>query len=278
MSSSKSYARSLGPLSVGNVVSAAIRIYRDRFLVYYKLAFIAYLWLFIPIYGWAKFLAISGLISRLAYQEVIEAPETVTQARRQINARLWNFLITSILVGLIMLLLMIAFGIILIIGGGIIGFLLGNLPFNSDIIGVILGFVGIILWSLFYTWLYSRMLLAEVPIAVENFADPTQSIDRSWQLTKGLIGRIMLIFFIALLISIPISAVIQVISVILQAISAILVETDLPIFNLINFILLFLISIGGGAFLMPFWQAIKAVIYYDLRTRQEGIDLELGKS
>jgi hypothetical protein len=34
-----------------------------------------------------------------------------------------------------------------------------------------------------------------------------------------------------------------------------------------------LISTIGDLFVMPFWQVIKAIIYYDLRNRQEGNDL-----
>jgi hypothetical protein len=33
-----------------------------------------------------------------------------------------------------------------------------------------------------------------------------------------------------------------------------------------------------GALLIPFWQSIKAVIYYDLLTRKEGLGLELRET
>ena len=64
------------PLTVGNVVSAGLRIYRDRFLEYFRIAFIGYLWILVPIYGWAKFAAMNGLIARLTFGEVTEKPET----------------------------------------------------------------------------------------------------------------------------------------------------------------------------------------------------------
>jgi hypothetical protein len=35
------------------------------------------------------------------------------------------------------------------------------------------------------------------------------------------------------------------------------------------------ISLIGGVLVLPFWQSIKAVMYYDLRSRREGIDLQL---
>jgi hypothetical protein len=35
------------------------------------------------------------------------------------------------------------------------------------------------------------------------------------------------------------------------------------------------ISLLGGMFVMPFWQSMKAVLYYDLRSRHEGLGLQL---
>jgi hypothetical protein len=89
------------PLSVGNVVSASLRIYPDHFKSYFGLALVAYLWLLVPIYGWAKYSAISALISRLAFGEVREKPETVSDARREVNPRMWSFFGAGILTFLI---------------------------------------------------------------------------------------------------------------------------------------------------------------------------------
>ena len=38
------------------------------------------------------------------------------------------------------------------------------------------------------------------------------------------------------------------------------------------------VGLAGGALLLPFWQAIKAVIYYDLRVRREGFGIELEEN
>jgi len=35
------------------------------------------------------------------------------------------------------------------------------------------------------------------------------------------------------------------------------------------------LSFGFGALVLPFWQAIKAIIYYDLRSRKEGLGLQM---
>ena len=151
----------MNSLSVGDVISAGLRIYRDNFKKYFQLAFLGYLWIFMPIfilgivggaieaisgqeiatgilvllivvtivfliYGCAKYYAITGLISRLAYQEVAEQSETVKDAKRHIKPLMWNFLIAGILVSLILFGALIVYLIIVGIIGGIIGSIFGQ--------------------------------------------------------------------------------------------------------------------------------------------------------
>ena len=248
--------QSPGPLSVGNIINAAARIYRDRFVVYYRLGLLAYCWLIVPIYGWAKFMAISGLLSRLAYGEVSGQPESVRDARRHINPRLWTFFGTAFLIGLIFL-------------GWYISFL-----FIFGIFGILALMIFIV--SLF--WLNSRLYLADLAIAVENQSSSTKAINRSWQLTKQFIGRIILITFIAFLIAIPVSLVLQLIDSLIRLLLMAVFTPDSTIFGLIYLPLSLILSFSFSAFLVPFWQAIKAVLYYDLRTRKEGIDIQLRDS
>jgi glucan phosphoethanolaminetransferase (alkaline phosphatase superfamily) len=93
--------------------------------------------------------------------------------------------------------------------------------------------------------------------------DSTAAITRSWTLTQGSVLRLQMIYFVAFLITIPLSLVVN------------LVVAFLPQDNPITFLISLALSILMGALLIPFWQAIKAVIYYDLRTQKEGIDLEI---
>ncbi|MFM7580477.1 MAG: hypothetical protein ACKO5Q_26540, partial [Microcystaceae cyanobacterium] len=76
-------------LSVGNVISAGIRIYRDHFQLYFLEILKGYLWALIPVYGWAKFMAIQGMISRLGFYEITEKPESLPEARLRVKPRLW---------------------------------------------------------------------------------------------------------------------------------------------------------------------------------------------
>ena len=115
-------------------------------------------------------------------------------------------------------------------------------------------------------------------MTVANNADSAGSIGRSWSLTKGSVFRIQLIVFIAFLITIPVSGAIQIATTILQVIAAAVADSNASFLAPILMIFVFALAIGSGALLVPFWQAIKAVIYYDLRVRKEGFGISLEKN
>jgi len=248
-------------LSVGNVVSAGLRIYRDNFKVYYLEALKSYLWVFVPVYGWAKFAAIQAIISRLAFFEVRETPESLADARRQVMPKMWILLVTGILIGLIFFAGLIVFGIILALFG--VGFA-ANIESNG-----LVSLVFVLLMVLFFffmifasIWLISRIAFAELAIAIDGIREATKAIGRSWTITQGFVAKIQIIFFIAFLLTIPFSIVSNLGSLLFQS-----AEWG-AVINLF-------LTIPLGALLVPFWQSIKAVIYYDLLTRKEGLGLEL---
>jgi len=260
-----------GPLSVGNVVSASLRIYRDHFKSYFGLAFVAYLWLLVPIYGWAKYSAIAALISRLAFGEVREKPETVSDARREVNPRMWSFLWAGILTFLIFLGVYLAGTIAMAILAGGAAAIFGQ---NYVIIGAFV-VVAVIALLIIYIRIISRLLIVELPLAIENNIGATSAIGRSWQLTKGSVGRIQWIVFVAILISLPLTIVATIFSAIVQGILAGFLDPKSGQFFLVANLLSLPMSFGSGALVTPFWQAIKAVIYYDLRSRKEGLGLQM---
>lgn len=263
----------MNPLSVGNVVSAGLRIYRDNFKKYLKLAFFGYLWIFIPIYGWAKYSAMMGLLSRLAYGEVAEQPEAVKDARRYIKPKMWDFFIAGLIVALIIFGTIIPFSIILGIIIAVVGGILGD---TGAVVSVILAILGILLLIFGFIWLISRLFLVELPLAIEENITATSTISRSWDLTKGYVGRIQLIVFIAFLISLPIVIVTNIVSIVLQGIITFGAE-NVPGLAFISVLVSFAVAIASGALMIPFWQSIKAVIYHDLRVRREGIGINLRK-
>ncbi len=267
------------PLTVGNVVSTGLRIYRDRFFDYFKLAFIGYLWVLVPIYGWAKYSAMTGLISRLAFGEVAEKPESIRDAQRFVKPKMWSFFGAGILVSLIFFFAMIILGVVFGIAIAIFGTAVGqNFGAVSILLGIVLIFAGLLFFLFALTWLISRLLMVEVPLAVEENVNAINAISRSWQLTKGSIFRLQLIIFIGFLISLPITIVIQISSTIIQIILGFILSSNSELFSSLLVLLTIVISLAGGAFFTPFWQSIKAVIYYDLRVRREGLGLNLEKN
>lgn len=267
------------PLSVGNVVSAGIRLYRAHLKDYYFLSLKAYLWLLVPVYGWAKFYALTSLISRLAFGDLVDQPESISSGQRFVNSRLWQFLLTMLLMFLITIGIGIGAAIVFGILGILFGLILGgtgqqNNPASYLIFGLIAFVVGIVA-IVVILWVTTRFYLVNVPLAIEENVDGTSTISRSWELSEGHVWRILLISFVSVLITIPVQIVVQIISSVLQAAFTPLIQDGSFVYLLLYLILVFALSFTSGALIVPFLHTTKAVIYYDLRSRREGLGLKL---
>ena len=278
MSQNFSSTSPLQPLSIGNVVSAGLRLYRSHLKSYFGLALKASLWVLIPVYGWAKFYAVSALIARLAFGELVNQPESVAAGSHHVNSKLWQFLVAALLIVLIGVSVWAGFFIVslIFIGGfaGLVGAISGEntvLVLLATLIGLVVT-VGFILGVL---WLLSRLFIFELPLAIEDNVDAAATLSRSWELTKGHFWRILAISLVALLITLPLQIAIQVVSSIMQLVLAnSILEDDSGVSLLLALLFLGLLLLSN-AVVLPFWQAIKAVVYYDLRTRREGLGLKL---
>jgi hypothetical protein len=290
----------IGPLSVGNVVSTGLRLYRSHLKPYFSVALFATLWIVLPFvliiplvflffsqilgfsslwliiplwlvifcYCYSQYLTNSALISRLSFGELIDKPETVNTGRGQLNSRNWSFLFQSILVGLLLLAFYIICGIVALIVTAILGVVLSLInPTFGTIISVILA-VCIVLLGL--SWFYSRLWLAEVVLAVEEESQVIPSIGRSWELTQTSAFRIQGVFLVTFLVTLPI----VLITSYLPQIPLIYIEQGSATYWTL-YIISLVLSFAGGAVIMPFWQAIKAVVYYDVCSRREGLGLQL---
>ncbi len=266
-SSSSDLGGSLPPLSVGNVVSTGFRLYKTHFKNHFKLSLIAHLWLFVPFFGWAKYAAAHGLLSRLIFAELINQPETISDARLKIDPRKWSFLSVGFQVGVRVVLVYLGLIVVLGIVGVALSAVLGGVaPIAIGSLVVI----GICLLILAITWFYSRLVISEVPLAVEEGMNSSQSIDRSWSLTESAVFRIQGVVLVAFVITLPLIFFSNYVLLLFM----IPLEQGSTLYQTLNLIQT-IISLFGAAIIMPFWQAIKAVLYYDLRTRREGLDLSL---
>ncbi len=269
---------SLGPLNIGNVVTTGFSLFKSGFNRYFKLSATAYLWVLVPVYGWAKFYMHHGLIGRLAFGQLMNQPETVEEARAVVQRRLWSFLLAAILVGLAVMGVYVAFILLLGMGGMVLAIIFGALIPSGGFLGTALGVLGVILgvalvlvFFFALAWLPGRFFLTDMEIAMAGQSgDATVAMGRSWRLTQAAVLRVMVIVFLAWLMTIPPSIVVNLVS---QLASESLVQgsTLRSLIEAIASVLGILISMVT----MPFWQCIKAATYYDLRARKEGLDLQL---
>ena len=300
MSMNPSPRQPIESLSVGNVVSTGLRLYRSHLKPYFSVAVFATLWIVLPfllivplvflfvtqtlslsalwliiplwlvlfLYCFSQYLTNSALIARLGFGDLIDKPETVNAGRSQLNRRNWSFLFQGIVIGLLLFAFYMICGIISVIIAGILGVALSLInPVFGTIISII---ITIFIVLLGMTWFYSRLWLAEVILAVEEGSKVMPTIGRSWELTQTAAFRIQGIFLVTFLVTLPIVLITSYLP-------------QIPLFYLEQgsatywtlYIISLILSFAGGAVMMPFWQAIKAVVYYDVRSRREGLGLQL---
>ena len=276
------------PLTIGNIITVGLQLYRSHLKLYLKLSLIAHLWLLIPIYGWAKFFATSALISRLAFSNLIPERESFNAAKTHTYRKLWSFLIVGILVILIPLLFsfigVILFSIIFGLIYGIVHVVSGlslpappnsNNPFADPVSAAIFLPLGVLIY-LSPLWFYSRLFITDLTLGIETNNNPFKGIKQSWKLTKGYRIRLVAIILISFSITFPVLLIIwQGLSRILSLLSYNFLRLYVAEQSIRLTLILIILSLLTGIVIMPFWQAIKAVTYYDLRCRRESLDLKI---
>ncbi len=310
----KNTADPVGTLSIGNVVTTGTILYKSNFKRYFQVSLRATAWVLaiviatiglgsignisksvlvnLPLsLGWiaatlyflAKYMTDRAVICRLAYQELIDAPETVAVATQHLLPQTWGFLRLSCLVGLYLSLVAIISSIALSIAlFAVVGAIMYGLkvttpdPFTSICIGILT--LGIfLLWILVLMRYYAYWFVAELPLAIESTTSANFSIRRSRQLNMTATRRVILIITIAFMLILPINILASVPSFVGQVMSNPIISIDRSTQFTGGILVLvgILLSILSELFVMPFWQTLKAIIYYDLRNRQEGGDLIL---
>jgi hypothetical protein len=321
-------SQSIRPLSVGNVVSASIRLLRSHLSQFAGISLKAVGWMAIPwipiflafivfatamvtfsttggnsnpggliafgvlmipvflvllIFCSAKAIANEVLISRLAFQDLISQPESTAAAWQQIRKRTWHFWFARFMVAVIVGAVSFAFSLLQNILTAIPQAMVGSSSSGSSA-AMLVGLIALVIVLASYAaqlWFQARLFVPELPIAMEENVTGDQSIVRAWELSKGHAVRIALVIFVAGLITLPLFVIAFVPFIVtLLASAASVAGRGMPDPAVLGTIFA---SLGLGLFLtlvfsiftMPFWQTIKAVIYYDLRSRREGMGLEL---
>ena len=135
------------------------------------------------------------------------------------------------------------------------------------IVIVIITIPGFILLLIPGIWLTIKLCMA-FPAVIFERAGPFRSIGRSWKLTKNnwwrVFGTLVVVFLIAMVVNFALAAVLGIVAAGSDSIS----EVAYAVLNTIITLLTYMLT-------YPLWAAVMTVIYYDLRVRNEGFDLQL---
>ncbi|NES69778.1 MAG: hypothetical protein F6K24_33470, partial [Okeania sp. SIO2D1] len=290
-------------------------------------------WLLLFAFCTAKSIINSAIIGRLVFRLLANQPETVRKVRRNLAPKIRSFFWAFFLLFLIVIGIYIGFPVAVVIISFIILIpvsviaAIANIELNIQpdmmqnnivviIISGLIGIAFIVIWYYLIIRLLTRFFILDMPLAVEENMTATKSLGRSWELTKGYVGRIFVILLVAILVALPIGMILDIISDIFSKILILKTPSfDLSLNSLFGiflegimfvwpfsitialpfgiigimlenglsnpkYLLAFLVQIYAifsltNILLLPFWQTIKAVIYYELLTRREGIDLQL---
>lgn len=131
------------------------------------------------------------------------------------------------------------------------------------ILSTIMSFFGFLMLIIPGFIVIAGLALSNAALVIESPVGPTEAMRRSWFLTKGARWKVLVTLFVGfVLIAIP-AFTVGVLSAIVGALGS------WPIW--ISPVLI----LGFSIFMYPFLYAVVVVLYYDLRVRKEGFDLEL---
>lgn len=128
----------------------------------------------------------------------------------------------------------------------------------------VIGFVALIIPGI---WLATKLSMT-FPAVVFERKGPFGAIGRSWSLTGGnfwrTLGTLVVVFLIAFVLQLVLGGVVGGILGASDSTSELTVAIVLTLVNLITLALTY-----------PLWAAVTTVLYYDMRVRNEGFDLQL---
>ena len=279
-------------LTVGNIITVGVNLYRSNFKNYLWLSLIAHLWLLIPLYGWGKYLETASDMSYLSFKQLLE-----TRQRDFFNKVTSPFLwlrylltfvlitITCIIFSLIILILFIIIITFLIVGlTALFNLQSTNISTYPSLgIGFLLLYIVIIvtfylcfLFSLMYP--YSRLFLTDLILITNKNNKVFQPLTRSYQLTKCLNFKMLTIFLLCFGITVPLINIsfitLGILAGIIIGILQGLLTTEFdPGVTGTTYLVLW--SFFINIVTLPFWQSVKAAAYYKALREIEAFDLRL---
>lgn len=254
----------LRPLSIAEILDRAIRLYRSHFVLLLSIPLVV----MVPMIGlqvavqfiwhttrlialfqnaFIQILVSSALVVAIS-QAYLAQPPTLGEAYRVAGSRYWSVWGGSLLMGLA-------------IGAPIFIVVLAAAAFTRSQ-GIWLVILLVLPWAAFFGTRWNLML----PSIVLEKLGPQAGLGRSWTLTDGWFWKVFGTSFLAgILISL------------LTTLPQLLIVYGLNLFlsNLdIGALVQIILSQGSLILTLPISVGVTVVLYYDLRVRREGFDLE----
>lgn len=260
--------------TVSNTITIAVAIYKQNWKKFLKLSLAAHLWLLVPIYGWARYFAIAAWLSKLSLDELTTQFNSMNQKHYLKIGSLFLFFITALIVLFLTL---------------VVGYLLTTLLFTlvSVLLQIFLDYPildtlsnilnrqeGIAFWLLawsiilFFSFisavLYTRLFVTDLSFSAQPTFKIFSLIRQSFVQTKKdklKVFKIILMSFV-LSFSLYLSGYLF-----WYIIAFILYKLNFHTWQYYDYAIIFLFLIMlviTHCLIMPFWQSIKAVTFYQL--------------
>lgn len=187
----------------------------------------------------------------------------VGDAVRRVMPRFGTLLLCGLLVGLVLLLAFLPALAAFTSAGVMMGLSGGAGDPGKMLVGAGLGLAGLVAMVL-PLWVASGTSLASIALVLERRDSASDSVARSWQLSRGGRGRIMLVFFLLMLILL---LAFMGVGVVLGLFGAPDAAGNSP-----------LVTLGTGLLtfaLTPLFYCVLTLVYYDRRIRTEAFDLDV---
>ena len=266
-------APALRPLRVGEILDVAIKVYTRNALTLWKIVAIVVF----PVY------VLSAIVTLSTFPDEFLDPQFGTQPRsfEDLEADFWTMIGAQIFLAIVtMVTVTIATGACM---KAISDVYVGAVPETRSSLRFAARRVHSLVWITFLTflfgalaaialivpgvWLWFSWTVAPAVLLVEGLKG-TKALGRSFQLVKGRWWPV----FAAVAVGYVLSGIVS------SAISAVtlpLILSDAGENVLLTTVVNTIVSTIGGILVTPFNAALVAVIYFDLRVRKEGFDLEL---
>ena len=265
--------------TVGNTITASVALYKQNWRQYLKLSFIAHLWLFIPVYGWARYFAIAAWISKLSLQKFDSELNNRHFSEYFSFRSLFVLSFTGIFAIFVAIILGYLSSIILgfiisafseLISQAIFSFslldVLGNILSNREGTAYrFLTYFGLLFFSSISIWFYTRLFLTDLIYIYRPNNKLFDPVKQSYHLTKNNKLKIYSIIWLSFLITFPI----WVICYSIAPVTAWLIFTTTSIntfeaFSPLLEICFIVTLVCAHVIVLPFWQSVKASVFYYL--------------